>query len=184
MFTIDESRAKLRADIRVLGIGGGGGNAVETMQKAGINGVKFITVNTDAQALVASEVETKIQLGANLTKGLGAGANPEVGRRAAIESYEDIAGSLKGADMVFITAGMGGGTGTGGISVVAEAAKEQGALTVGVITYPFLFEGRKRRQQAQKGISDLKSYVDTLIVIHNDKLLSLANGQNTSIGNL
>ena len=175
MFTIDESGKKLRADIRVLGIGGGGGNAIETMQKAGINGVKFIAVNTDAQTLAASEVEKKIQLGANLTKGLGAGANPEVGRRAAIESYEDIAKSLKGADMVFITAGMGGGTGTGGISVVAEAAKEQGALTVAVVTYPFLFEGRKRRRQAQKGIGDLKKYVDTLIVIHNDKLLSLSN---------
>ena len=175
MFTIDESEQNLRADIRVLGIGGGGGNAIETMQKAGINGVKFIAVNTDAQALAASEVETKIQLGANLTKGLGAGANPEIGRRAAIESYEDIAKSLKGADMAFITAGMGGGTGTGGIPVVAEAAKEQGILTVGVVTYPFLFEGRKRRRQARKGIADLKSHVDTLIVIHNDKLLSLAN---------
>ena len=175
MFTIDESEHKLRADIRVLGIGGGGGNAIETMQAAGISGVKFIAVNTDAQALAASEVETKIQLGANLTKGLGAGANPEIGRRAAIESYEDIAKSLKGADMAFITAGMGGGTGTGGISVVAEAAKEQGALTVGVVTYPFLFEGRKRRNQAQNGISDLQKYVDTLIVIHNDKLLNLAN---------
>ena len=175
MFTIDETEHSLRADIRVLGVGGGGGNAIETMQAAGISGVKFITVNTDAQALATSTVETKIQLGANLTKGLGAGANPEIGRRAAIESYEDIAKSLKGADMVFITAGMGGGTGTGGISVVAEAAKEQGALTVGVVTYPFLFEGRKRRSQAQKGISDLKKYVDTLIVIHNDKLLNLAN---------
>ena len=175
MFTIDETEHGLRADIRVLGIGGGGGNAIETMQVAGISGVKFIAVNTDAQALAASTVETKIQLGANLTKGLGAGANPEIGRRAAIESYEDIAKSLKGADMAFITAGMGGGTGTGGISVVAEAAKEQGALTVGVVTYPFLFEGRKRRNQAQKGISDLKKYVDTLIIIHNDKLLNLAN---------
>lgn len=175
MFKIDESEHKLRADIRVLGIGGGGGNAIETMWKEGIGGVKFIAVNTDAQALTASGVETKIQLGANLTKGLGAGANPEVGRRAAIESYEDIAQSLKGADMVFITAGMGGGTGTGGISVIAEAAKELGALTVGVVTYPFLFEGRKRRRNAQKGIDDLKNYVDTLIVIHNDKLLSLAD---------
>lgn len=175
MFKIDESEHKLRADIRVIGIGGGGGNAIETMWKEGIGGVKFVAVNTDAQALAASSVETKIQLGANLTKGLGAGANPEVGRRAAIESYEDIAKSLKGADMVFITAGMGGGTGTGGISVIAEAAKELGALTVGVVTYPFLFEGRKRRRNAQKGIDDLKNYVDTLIIIHNDKLLSLSD---------
>ena len=150
MFKMDETEYKLQADIRVLGIGGGGGNAIETMQKEGINGVKFIAVNTDAQALSASPVETKIQLGANLTKGLGAGANPEIGRRAAIESYEEIVRSLKGADMVFITAGMGGGTGTGGISVVAEAARELGALTVGVVTYPFLFEGRRRRNHAEK----------------------------------
>ena len=175
MFTIDEKECNLQADIRVLGIGGGGGNAVETMQKAGINGVKFIAVNTDAQALSTSGVETKIQLGANLTKGLGAGANPEVGRRAAIESYEEIVRSLKGADMVFITAGMGGGTGTGGISVIAEAARELGALTVGVVTYPFLFEGRRRRKYAEKGIGELKGYVDTLIVIPNDKLLELSD---------
>ena len=170
-----DAERRLRADIRVIGVGGGGGNAVETMWKKGVPGVRFIAVNTDAQALAASSVETKIQLGANLTKGLGAGANPEVGRRAAIESYEDIAKNLKGADMVFITAGMGGGTGTGGIAVAAEAARELGALTVGVVTYPFLFEGRKRRRNAQKGIQDLKSYVDTLIVIHNDKLLTLSD---------
>lgn len=175
MFTIDEKECNLQADIRVLGIGGGGGNAVETMQKAGINGVKFIAVNTDAQTLSTSGVETKIQLGANLTKGLGAGANPEIGRRAAIESYEEIIRSLKGADMVFITAGMGGGTGTGGISVIAEAARELGALTVGVVTYPFLFEGQRRRKYAEKGISELKGYVDTLIVIPNDKLLKLSD---------
>ena len=174
MFEVDESSdTLLNADIRVIGVGGGGGNAIETMIKAGVRGVKFIAVNTDAQALSSSSAETKIQLGAKLTKGLGAGANPEIGRRAAIESYEDIITQLNGADMVFITAGMGGGTGTGGIPVIAEAAKEQGALTVGVVTTPFLFEGNKRRKRAEKGIAELKKHLDTLIVIPNEKLLSL-----------
>ena len=174
MFEVDESSdTLLNADIRVIGVGGGGGNAVETMIKEGVRGVKFIAVNTDAQALSSSSAETKIQLGAKLTKGLGAGANPEIGRRAAIESYEDIITQLNGADMVFITAGMGGGTGTGGIPVIAEAAKEQGALTVGVVTTPFLFEGNKRQKRAEKGIAELKKHLDTLIVIPNEKLLSL-----------
>ncbi|MCY4512367.1 MAG: cell division protein FtsZ [Bdellovibrionales bacterium] len=174
MFEIDESsNTLLNADIRVIGVGGGGGNAIETMIKEGVRGVKFITVNTDAQALSSSSAETKIQLGAKLTKGLGAGANPEIGRRAAIESYEEIITQLKGADMVFITAGMGGGTGTGGIPVLAEAARELGALTVGVVTTPFLFEGNKRRKRAEKGITELKKHLDTLIVIPNEKLLSL-----------
>ena len=174
MFEIEESpKPPLNADIRVVGVGGGGGNAVETMIKEGIRGVKFITVNTDAQALSAGAAETKIQLGAKLTKGLGAGANPEIGRRAAIESYEEIITHLKGADMVFITAGMGGGTGTGGIPVIAEAAREQGALTVGVVTTPFLFEGNKRKKRAEKGIAELKSHLDTLIIIPNEKLLTV-----------
>ena len=174
MFEIDEpSKTLLNADIRVIGVGGGGGNAIETMIQEGVRGVKFIAVNTDAQALSASSAETKIQLGAKLTKGLGAGANPEIGRRAAIESYEEIITQLKGADMVFITAGMGGGTGTGGIPVIAEASRELGALTVGVVTTPFLFEGNKRRKRAKKGIVDLKKHLDTLIVIPNEKLLSL-----------
>ena len=174
MFEIEESsETPLNADIRVVGVGGGGGNAVETMIQEGIRGVKFITVNTDAQALSAGAAETKIQLGAKLTKGLGAGANPEIGRRAAIESYEEIVTHLKGADMVFITAGMGGGTGTGGIPVIAEAAREQGVLTVGVVTTPFLFEGNKRKKRAEKGIAELKSHLDTLIIIPNEKLLSV-----------
>ena len=175
MFTIDEKKAAPQADIRVLGIGGGGGNALETMIEKGVNGVRFIAVNTDAQALEESRAEVKIQLGAHLTKGLGAGANPEIGRRAAIESYEDIVQNIKGADMVFITAGMGGGTGTGGVSVAAEAARESGVLTVGVVTYPFQFEGRRRKLHADKGIALLKNHVDTLIIIANDKLLSLAD---------
>ena len=174
MFEVDESsNTLLNADIRVIGIGGGGGNAIETMIQEGVRGVKFIAVNTDAQALSSSSAETKIQLGAKLTKGLGAGANPEIGRRAAIESYEDILTQLKGADMVFITAGMGGGTGTGGVPVIAEASKELGALTVGVVTTPFLFEGNKRRKRAEKGIAELRKHLDTLIVIPNEKLLSL-----------
>ena len=175
MFTIDDSENKLNANIRVVGVGGGGSNAVETMIKSGIEGVEFIVVNTDAQALEASSVQTKIQLGAQLTKGLGAGANPDIGRRAAIESYEDIVSALSGADMVFVTAGMGGGTGTGGVSIIAEAAKELGALTVGVVTTPFLFEGKRRKKHADKGLEELKNHVDTLIVIPNEKLLAISD---------
>ena len=174
MFAVDESPdTSLNADIRVIGIGGGGGNAIETMIQESVRGVKFIAVNTDAQALSSSSAETKIQLGAKLTKGLGAGANPEIGRRAAIESYEEIITHLKGADMVFITAGMGGGTGTGGIPVIAEASRELGVLTVGVVTTPFLFEGNKRRRRAEKGIAELKNHLDTLIIIPNERLLSV-----------
>ena len=176
MFAIDESSdTLLNADIRVIGIGGGGGNAVETMIQSGVQGVKFIAVNTDAQALSSNSAETKIQLGAKLTKGLGAGANPEIGRRAAIESYEEIITHLNGADMVFITAGMGGGTGTGGVPVVAEASRELGALTVGVVTTPFLFEGKRRKSHAEKGLAELRSHVDTLIIIPNEKLLSVVD---------
>ena len=175
MFIIEEEKKnKPKAEIRIVGVGGGGSNAIETMIKEGIKGVTFIAVNTDHQALESSSAEIKIQLGSKLTKGLGAGANPEVGRRAAVESYEEIVKILQGADMVFITAGMGGGTGTGGAPLVAQAADELGLLTVGIVTKPFAFEGQKRMKQAEKGIRELKSYVDTLIVIPNEKLLQIS----------
>jgi len=161
------------AQIKVVGAGGGGSNAVNRMIEAGIKGVEFIAINTDAQALNRSLAETKAQIGEKLTRGLGAGANPEVGKKAAEESREVIENKLKGADMVFITAGMGGGTGTGAAPIVAKIAKDLGALTVGVVTRPFSFEGKKRALQAEKGIADLKENVDTLIVIPNDRLLEI-----------
>ncbi|WP_240375185.1 cell division protein FtsZ [Bacillus piscicola] len=163
------------AQIKVIGVGGGGSNAVNRMIENGLQGVEFIAVNTDAQALQLSEAETKLQLGGKLTRGLGAGANPEIGKKAAEESKEQIEEALNGADMVFITAGMGGGTGTGAAPVIAEAAKEIGALTVGVVTRPFTFEGRKRSTQAAAGIAALKEKVDTLIVIPNDRLLEIVD---------
>lgn len=163
------------ATIKVIGVGGGGSNAVNRMIEAGLQGVEFIAVNTDAQALHLSKAETKLQLGGKLTRGLGAGANPEIGKKAAEESREHIEEALQGADMVFITAGMGGGTGTGAAPVIAEIAKENGALTVGVVTKPFTFEGRKRMKQATSGISALKEKVDTLIVIPNDRLLEIVD---------
>lgn len=168
------------AKIKVIGVGGGGNNAVNRMISAKLQGVDFICVNTDAQSLQLSHAQMKIQIGNKLTKGLGAGANPEIGKKAAEESREDIVKSLKGADMVFVTAGMGGGTGTGAAPIVAEVAKEQGALTVGVVTRPFTFEGKKRAGQAEVGIEELKEKVDTLIVIPNDRLLQVAD-KNTSI---
>ncbi len=161
------------ASIKVVGIGGGGSNAVNRMIAAGLRGVDFIAVNTDAQALYLSNAGTKLQIGEKLTKGLGAGANPEIGRQAAEESREDIENALKGADMIFLTAGMGGGTGTGAAPIIAEVARELGALTVGVVTRPFSFEGRKRQRQAAEGIACLKEKVDTLIVIPNDRLLQV-----------
>ena len=170
----------LGARIKVVGVGGGGGNAVNTMIATGLPGVEFLTANTDMQALGASLAMTKIQLGAELTKGLGAGANPEVGRQAALEDSEVLRDHLTGADMVFITAGMGGGTGTGGAPVVARIAKELGALTVAVVTKPFQFEGKKRMRQADDGMRDLKDAVDTLIAIPNQRLLAVA-GRNTSL---
>jgi cell division protein FtsZ len=163
------------ATIKVIGVGGGGSNAVNRMIENGLQGVDFIAVNTDAQALNLSKAETKLQLGGKLTRGLGAGANPDVGKKAAEESREQIEEVLGGADMVFITAGMGGGTGTGAAPVIAEIAKELGALTVGVVTRPFTFEGRKRMTQAGGGISSLKEKVDTLIVIPNDRLLEIVD---------
>ncbi len=161
------------AQIKVIGIGGGGSNAVKRMIEANLEGVDFISVNTDAQALHLAKANLKLQIGEKLTKGLGAGANPEIGRQAAEESREQIQEMLKGADMVFVTAGMGGGTGTGAAPIIAEAAKELGALTVGVVTKPFSFEGRKRRTQADEGIEILKEKVDTLIIIPNDRLLQV-----------
>lgn len=163
------------AKIKVIGVGGGGSNAVNRMIENGLQGVEFIAVNTDAQALHLSKAAHKLQLGGKLTRGLGAGANPEVGKKAAEESREQLVAILSGADMVFITAGMGGGTGTGAAPVIAEIAKEIGALTVGVVTRPFTFEGRKRSSQAAGGIGALKEKVDTLIVIPNDRLLEIVD---------
>ncbi|MDO7788000.1 cell division protein FtsZ [Desulforamulus aquiferis] len=168
------------ANIKVIGVGGGGNNAVNRMISAGLKGVEFVAVNTDAQSLFLSQSNHKIQIGTKLTKGLGAGANPEIGCKAAEESRDEILQALKGADMVFVTAGMGGGTGTGAAPVVAEVAKEIGALTVGVVTKPFTFEGRKRLSQAESGIENLKSKVDTLITIPNDRLLQVID-KHTSI---
>jgi len=163
------------AVIKVIGVGGGGNNAVNRMIEHGVQGVEFIAVNTDAQALNLSKAEVKMQIGGKLTRGLGAGANPDVGKKAAEESKEQIEEALKGADMVFVTAGMGGGTGTGAAPVIAQIAKDIGALTVGVVTRPFTFEGRKRSTHAASGISALKEAVDTLIVIPNDRLLEIVD---------
>ncbi|HOV79774.1 MAG TPA: cell division protein FtsZ [Bacillota bacterium] len=168
------------ANIKVIGVGGGGNNAVNRMINAGLKGVEFIAVNTDAQALYLAQANHKIQIGAKLTKGLGSGGNPEIGQKAAEESRDEIFQALKGSDMVFVTAGMGGGTGTGAAPIVAEVAKELGALTVGVVTKPFTFEGRKRAAQAETGIENLKNKVDTLITIPNDRLLQVIE-KHTSI---
>ena len=173
MFELEEN-VNIGANIKVVGVGGGGSNAVSTMIEGGMNGVEFVVANTDIQALNSSKAGYKIQLGADLTKGLGAGANPDVGRRSAIESYNQIVEQLKGSDMVFVTAGMGGGTGTGGAPVVAKIARELGALTIGVVTKPFMFEGKKRTKHAEGGLAELKENVDALIVIPNQKLLSIA----------
>lgn len=168
------------ASIKVIGVGGGGGNAVRTMIKAKLDGVEFIVANTDVQALRSHESMVKVQLGAKLTKGLGAGSNPEVGRDAALEDIRTIQEALTGSDLVFITAGLGGGTGTGAAPVIARVAKEIGALTVGVVTMPFAFEGKKRRQKAEMGVQELKQEVDTLITIPNEKLLTVA-GKETAM---
>lgn len=168
------------AHIKVIGVGGGGNNAVNRMIDNQVKGIEFITINTDRQALHSSKSEIKVQIGEKLTKGLGAGANPEIGMKAAEESRNEILEVLKGADMVFITAGMGGGTGTGAAPIVAEVAKELGILTVGVVTKPFMFEGRKRMMHAEKGIEELKKRVDTLVTIPNDRLLQVVE-RKTSI---
>lgn len=181
MFDIaDNSEKPNGAKIKVIGVGGGGCNAVNTMIRSGLMGVEYIVANTDSQALAANLAGTKIQLGGNVTKGLGAGANPEVGRKAAIEDYERLSEVLDGSDMVFVTAGMGGGTGTGAAPVIAKLARELGALTVGVVTKPFMFEGKKRSRQAEEGIRSLEESVDSLICIPNQRLLQLA-GENLSL---
>lgn len=167
--------------LKVIGVGGGGGNAVNRMIQNDVKGVDFVAINTDAQVLRLSKAETRLQIGKLLTKGLGAGADPEIGRQAAEESEDDIREILRGSDMVFITAGMGGGTGTGAAPIVAKIAKELGCLTVGIVTKPFTFEGRKRQNQATEGLKKLKPYVDTLIVVPNDKLITMADRNLTMI---
>ena len=165
------------AKIRVVGVGGGGNNSIDHMVANKVNGVDFVAVNTDVQALKKSTANDKLQIGTKLTKGLGSGGNPEMGRKSAEESREDLKEILSGSDMVFVTAGMGGGTGTGAAPIVANVAKEMGALTVGVVTRPFSFEGRRRAQQAEYGISELKEQVDALITIPNDKLLQIVDNR-------
>ncbi len=179
MFEIQQNQV-LGAKIKVVGVGGGGCNAVNTMIRAGLTGVEFIAANTDKQVLESVLAPTKIAIGQELTRGLGAGANPEIGRKAALEDYAQITDCLTGADMVFITAGMGGGTGTGAAPIFAKVAKEIGALTVGVVTKPFLFEGKKRMRQALEGIAQLRESVDSLIIIPNNRLLSIS-GANLSM---
>ena len=174
MFEIDQVTGHSGAKIKVIGVGGGGCNAVNTMIRMGLTGVEFITANTDRQALEASHASVKVPIGQELTKGLGAGADPEVGRKAALEDYAALSEILDGADMIFITAGMGGGTGSGAAPVIAKIAKEIGALTVGVVTKPFMFEGRKRMNAAIEGVANLRENVDSLIIIPNQKLLSIA----------
>ncbi|MFQ5842380.1 MAG: cell division protein FtsZ [Thermodesulfobacteriota bacterium] len=178
MFEIVEQNP-LSARIKAVGVGGAGGNAINTMIGADLSGVDFIVANTDAQALSSNSANAKIQLGEKITKGLGAGANPEIGRKAALEDRDRVREYLSGADMVFVTAGMGGGTGTGGAPVIASVAREVGALTVGVVTKPFIFEGRIRTRQAEEGIRELKENVDTLIVIPNQRLLGVADKTTT-----
>ena len=166
-------------NIKVIGCGGGGGNAVNRMIQEGLRDVEFIAINTDKQALTLSHAQNKIQIGDKLTKGLGAGANPEIGKKAAEESRDEITEAISGADMVFITAGMGGGTGTGAAPVVAEIAKSMGILTVGIVTKPFPFEGRRRMTHAEMGIANLKEKVDTLVTIPNERLLSMVDKKTT-----
>lgn len=173
-FNLDNSLSS-GANIKVIGVGGAGGNAVNRMIEDGVEGVEFIVANTDVQALKANRAETKIQLGEKLTRGLGAGANPEIGRKSAEESEEVLAEALEGADMVFVTGGMGGGTGTGAASIIARIAKDQGALTVGVITRPFTFEGPKRGRFAAEGIAQMREHVDTLVTISNNRLLEIVD---------
>src|ERR1700683_1952104 len=176
------SQGNYLAVIKVVGVGGGGVNAVNRMIDAGLRNVEFIAANTDAQALLMSDADLKLDIGRTLTRGLGAGSDPEIGRQAAEEHRGEIEEALTGSDMVFITAGKGGGTGTGGAPVVAEIAKSVGALTIGVVTRPFAFEGRKRAVQADIGIQRLKEKVDTLIVIPNDRLIVVSNAKTTMVG--
>jgi cell division protein FtsZ len=175
MERINTNQPESFARIKVIGVGGGGCNAVNRMIDEGLSGIEFITVNTDAQALVLSKAPTRVRIGEKVTRGLGAGGNPEMGRKAAEESAEDLYEVLKGSDMVFVTAGLGGGTGTGAAAVIAQIAKEIGALTIGVVTRPFTFEGNHRAKSAEEGITRLKEHADTLIVIPNDKLLQIVD---------
>ncbi len=176
---LDNKQNDGTATIKVIGVGGAGNNAINRMIESGIKGVEFIAVNTDRQVLQKSEASTKIQIGEKITRGLGAGANPDIGAQAAEESKTEIAEALRGADMVFVTAGMGGGTGTGAAPVVASTARELGILTIGVVTKPFTFEGKKRLSQAERGIDSLKGRVDALVVIPNDKLLQIIDRKTT-----
>ncbi len=178
MIEFDENR-NMAAKVKIIGVGGGGNNALNTMISYQLGGVEFIAANTDAQALAANLAPFKLQLGANLTKGLGAGANPEIGRKAALEDVDKIREALVGSDMVFITAGLGGGTGTGGAPVIAEVAREVGALTVAIVTKPFHFEGKKRMKQAEEGLSNLRMTADALITIPNQRLLSISGKSMT-----
>ena len=170
-----------QARIKVIGVGGSGGNAINTMVHFGLEGVEFVTVNTDAQALNSNAAAEKIQIGASVTRGLGAGADPERGRKAALEDVTRLKECLQGADMVFITAGMGGGTGTGAAPIIAQLAREEGALTVGVVTKPFIFEGRQRQRRAEQGLQLLCEHVDTLITIPNEKLMTIADDELTFV---
>jgi cell division protein FtsZ len=180
VFEFDTGNANV-AQIKVIGVGGGGNNAVNRMIDFGLKGVDFISINTDKQALLSSQASQKIQIGDKLTKGLGAGANPEIGAKAAEESRDEIAQALAGCDMVFVTGGMGGGTGTGAAPVVASIAKEMGILTVGIVTKPFAFEGRQRMVRAEEGIAELKEHVDSLVTIPNDRLLQISNQHTTFV---
>ncbi len=178
MIEFDENK-NLAAKVKIIGIGGGGNNALNTMITSQLSGVEFIAANTDVQALAANMAPVKLQLGSTLTKGLGAGANPEIGRKAALEDVDKIRDTLKGADMVFITAGLGGGTGTGGAPVIAEVAREAGALTVAIVSKPFIFEGKRRMKQAEEGLANLKMTADALITIPNQRLLSICGKSMT-----
>ncbi|MGH7637630.1 MAG: cell division protein FtsZ, partial [Gemmatimonadaceae bacterium] len=169
IFEFEES-ATQNARMKVVGVGGGGGNAVNRMIDEHLEGVEFISVNTDSQALLTSKSDVKIQIGKKLTRGLGAGARPEIGKQAIEENRDEVARVLAGADMVFVTCGMGGGTGTGAAPVICELSRQAGALTVGIVTKPFLFEGRKRMRQAEQGIADMRKNVDTMIVVPNERL--------------
>jgi cell division protein FtsZ len=180
-FAYDEELTRLSATIKVVGVGGGGNNAVNRMIDTGIRGVEYVAVNTDSQDLLSSQAPLRVNIGRQLTQGLGAGADPEVGRKAALESQDELAAAIAGAHMVFITAGLGGGTGTGAAPVIADLARKQGSLTVGVVTYPFAFEGRSRRQQAEAGHQALSRVVDTVLTVPNEHLLKVVNKQTTLI---
>jgi len=176
IFELDETVAQ-HANLKVVGVGGGGGNAVNRMIAEGLKGVQFISVNTDSQALATSRSDVKVQIGKKLTKGLGAGARPEIGRQAIEEDRDDVLQAIQGADLVFVTCGMGGGTGTGSAPIIAQLARDIGALSIGIVTKPFLFEGKKRMKQAELGIAELRKSVDTMIVVPNERLMAVVGKQ-------